>query len=187
MKKTLIASLLIAIVAVGIGLYSIKMVNADSKKNNPNSASSHPSSANCVIKNNNWSGLKNWVWGRMIKGQVASIATNTDGTSATLKISFPGDDPDYIYTDDSNSRNSFPARCIKVREFTVIVSAGDILANRVWDKITLRDIKVGDMVQFYGIASNTTSNNNFSVDAKLLRNLSLPIKPTPTPLPLRPL
>lgn len=56
------------------------------------------------------------------------------------------------------------------KEYTVAVDANDILVNRVWDSITLADVKTEDRVSVFGSINNTT----LSMDAKLVRNLSLP-------------
>lgn len=56
--------------------------------------------------------------------------------------------------------------------YTVNIEVGDILVNRIWDKINILDIKVNDKVMVYGTVSSTTIN------AKLVKNLSLPLVST---------
>lgn len=63
--------------------------------------------------------------------------------------------------------NSFKLQ-VGTKEFTVNVDANDIIVTRLWNKITLADIKVGDRVNVFGAV------NNLSVDAKLVRDLSIP-------------
>jgi hypothetical protein len=53
--------------------------------------------------------------------------------------------------------------------YTVNIETGDILVNRIWDKINLSDIKVNDKVMVFGTATSTTIN------AKLVKDLSLPL------------
>ena len=60
---------------------------------------------------------------------------------------------------------------VKDKEYMVNVDiANDILVNRLWDKINLGDIKVGDTVQVFGTKTNST------IDAKLIRDISIPIQ-----------
>lgn len=58
---------------------------------------------------------------------------------------------------------------VKDKEYTVNVDAADdIIVNRVWDKINLSDIKIGDTVNVIGTKADTV------IDAKLVRDLSVP-------------
>lgn len=54
------------------------------------------------------------------------------------------------------------------KEFTVNVDANDIVVNRIWNKIVLTDIKVGDRLMVFGAVTN------LSIEAKLIRDISLP-------------
>ena len=54
------------------------------------------------------------------------------------------------------------------KEYTANTDSSDIIVDRVWDKISLADIKIGDQVMVFGQASGT------AIEAKLIRDLSVP-------------
>lgn len=56
------------------------------------------------------------------------------------------------------------------KEYTVNVESGDIVVNKLWDKINLNDIKVNDRVSIFGITTASTT-----INAKVVRDISLPL------------
>ncbi len=125
--------------------------------------------ANTIIVNRIWDKI---ALSSIQAGDDLRIAGQISGTTIEAKLIRDLSLPPVLEKNLTGSVTSVTGNTFKLtvgtKEFTVNVDANDTVANRIWEKISLTDIKVGDKVMVFGAVTN------LSVEAKLVRDLSLP-------------